>query len=409
MRWLWVGVFCLVGCTKHNPDSCCTSAVECEQLGLDQTYECSSGRVCSAGTCVAPECAVSSDCRDSARPLCSNQLCVPQTCYGGEGWEACYDSPPAGAKQLGAALDTSTGSPDCEAPPESWLSAAQPDACFVVAESISINATTVVKGTRPLVLIASDAISVAGTLDVASHRAGLRGPGSPSTSCAPFNGLPTTHNSAGAGGAGGSFITRGGDGGVGDANGAIGGVSASSVNAPAVLRAGCDGQGGASGTGNGGEAGKSGGAVYIAAMNRITISGTINASGAGGSGGGFRAGAGGGGSGGMIVLYSADIVATSSTVIANGGGGAGGSDGSTRHDVHGLDPDPGMPFLGGAGAEGVGGLMGGGYGDPAGANSHMGLDGQTGQGGGGGGGGLGYIRANHPLDDANVSPVAAVL
>ena len=66
----------MLGCTKHNPASCCTSAIQCAGLGIDQIYACSDSNVCnSGGSCVAPQCSTSADCAPST-PACVDQLCV---------------------------------------------------------------------------------------------------------------------------------------------------------------------------------------------------------------------------------------------------------------------------------------------------------------------------------------------
>jgi len=67
-----------VGCTKHNPLSCCTTDAQCQMFGLDHVTACSSSSdVCnSEGVCVAPECSTSADCTSSDAPVCVGQLCV---------------------------------------------------------------------------------------------------------------------------------------------------------------------------------------------------------------------------------------------------------------------------------------------------------------------------------------------
>ncbi len=69
-----LGVF---GCTKHNPDSCCSTTQECSSLGIDQITGCDSGKACNGmGTCIAAQCETSADCTSVGLPVCSSQLCV---------------------------------------------------------------------------------------------------------------------------------------------------------------------------------------------------------------------------------------------------------------------------------------------------------------------------------------------
>ncbi|MFT3696629.1 MAG: hypothetical protein QM831_26045 [Kofleriaceae bacterium] len=77
MRMLSLAFLALASCTEHNPASCCTSPLQCANLGLNEMYACDGLAVCSAdGTCVPPECETSADCHDADKPLCENQVCV---------------------------------------------------------------------------------------------------------------------------------------------------------------------------------------------------------------------------------------------------------------------------------------------------------------------------------------------
>src|SRR4051812_32219925 len=71
------GVLAAAACTKHNPASCCTSALQCASVGLNEMHECQGIEVCdSDGTCVPPECITSADCKDPDHPICSGEVCV---------------------------------------------------------------------------------------------------------------------------------------------------------------------------------------------------------------------------------------------------------------------------------------------------------------------------------------------
>lgn len=310
---------------------------------------------------------------------------------------------------------TFTGAPlDTDAtmlclPTQVWVNTNQPDACFVVAANITVGSTSLlqVTGSRPLVLLASDKITIAGTLDVASHLgAATGGPGTPDPACTAGT-APGTDSSGGGGGAGGTFIGKGGNGGGG--NGANNGGAAANapITSPMYLRAGCSGQNGAAG-GGGGEGGHGGGAVYLIAGNEINLSGgRVNASGAAGSTGSTRGGGGGGGSGGMIVLAATTITTDDNTImIANGGGGAGGANTGSA----GSDPVLSTPLVGG-----LGGTTGGGCGTNTGGGGQAsnavgpGGPGPSNCGGGGGGGGIGLIQSSAIPAKGTYSPMPMLL
>ena len=332
-------------------------------------------------------------------------------CLGPTGWRVCLPMEPTMPRDITQSLMplSTTASGLClGSQPPSWLAAGQPEACFIVGTNVTINAPVVqVSGGRPLVIFASDTITIEQQLDVASHGA-TRGPAAPSTACiAPGAAMNGTGNSGGGGGAGGSFMSRGGRGGT-STNQTVGGVPAGAdTQAPTILRGGCSGGVGGNATGVGGAPGTGGGAVYLVAGQRIVINGFINASGTGGGGGGHVAGGGGGGSGGMIVLHAPTIGGNGGVVLANGGGGGGGGTGGAMGGS-GMDPTPQMPELsaggGGGGSQGGSGFAGtsiaadGGQGTPT-----------TLGGGGGGGGGSGYIRANVGLSQIMQSPQAIIV
>jgi hypothetical protein len=348
------------------------------------------------------------------------------TCLGsGTPFGICAMTTPSSTMALPATIYTSSGSANGKTFTVDanclgnaywkWQGSGQPDACVMFADAITLGSgsATNVYGARPLVLLATASITIAANqvLDVASHQgAALPGPGADSGVCAAYGASPA---SAGGGGAGGTFTAgTGGNGGSG-ANGATtGGNAALSALAPVpnTLSAGCTGQavpglitvpGGAGG-----------GALYVASLDTITIAGTINASGAGGTAG-AGTGGGGGGTGGMIVIDAPKISATG-IVVANGGGGASGGSwilvGTTPLPVfgsRGSDPAPDMP-----GSAALGGSAtfeaSGGAGFAMGHNATVGASTSNavgGGGGGGGGGGLIVARMN-ALMGAMVSPPA---
>jgi hypothetical protein len=273
--------------------------------------------------------------------------------------------------------------------------------CVVAATTITISAELRGIGNKPLVLLASESITVMdnGEIDVGNHRGDADlGAGANPTVCqagtAPGNG----GGDGAGGGAGGSFTGTGGVGGEGAGDGGggggDGGTPAQAVMNVTTLRGGCAGQQGADG---GGAGGRGGGAVLLVAGTAITIGGSgINAGGEGGGGAptGERGG-GGGGSGGMIALDAQTITATA-FLIANGGGGGEGS-GQVEAGNPGADATETTAANGGANGSAVGGSGGTGSAGPAAGPGAIGLIGiilnGVDGGGGGGGGGAGLIKA----------------
>ena len=318
-------------------------------------------------------------------------------CLGAGAFAVCPDTVPTHTLTLASWVYT-WGAP-CEATqPPRWIAAGQPEACFIVANDIVVNSTDF-DGPRPVVLVALNSITVTTLLDVGSDtNTGVVGPGTQPQTCVPFASAPGISS----GGAGGSFMTMGGNGGDHVGGTGSGGAAAPAVTAPTVLRGGCRGQQPSTNRGSEG-----GGAVYLIAGGSITVNpgATINASGAPGMGG-QTSGGNGGGSGGMIVLHATSIVANQARLIANGGGGGEGSDDSFF--VWGVDggevdfASPLTPATGGTGTRGGDGGNGAVQGIAAGS----GLKGANNCGGGGGGGGLGYIATHPAVTGAIASPAA---
>lgn len=98
MKIAWALIFVgLLGCTKHNPASCCTSAAQCASLGIAQQYDCAGSNVCdSSGTCVAPQCSTSADCAP-VTPVCVGQLCVASCASSADCNAALPECGPGGA------------------------------------------------------------------------------------------------------------------------------------------------------------------------------------------------------------------------------------------------------------------------------------------------------------------------
>ena len=318
-----------------------------------------------------------------ARPIDAPEIdAIPNGCYGGGLFVVCPDQAITGQKNLTIStvqtLDTSA-SPLCE--PYHLLTGPDSSFCVIAQKSVSIGVLGRwnVTGTKPLVVIGAMSIDVLGAIDVASHRDGSTGPAANASQC-----IAGTTPINDQGGPGGSFGTVGGGGGNIDA--ALPIAAGGATPNPTTLRGGCPG---ATGNGaNGGAFGRGGGAVYLIS-DSLTVTGTINASGASGHGAGLSAGGGGGGSGGMIVLDAPTItVSAGGRIFANGGAGGEGGGGSNGGNDGNDSTAPTSAAIGGANNAGAGGNGGNGAlgTTPAGTGDN-GADS-----GGGGGGGVGVIR-----------------
>ncbi len=298
---------------------------------------------------------------------------VESLCFGTEAIRPCFESVPTDDLLLNAGFDT-----DAACPKSATLDGRP--MCVLGARTISVQSTVRITGSLPVVLVATDSLTVAidATLDLSSSAVNNRqGAGSPGTACA---NSPAGGTFGGA--AGGTFGARGGNGGSG--SGEAGGV------APGVQVVSFDG-GCPGGALVQSFAGRGGGAVYLLAPS-ITINGTILATGGGGRGGLMGSGGAGGGSGGSIAIEAGALVlGGQARLVATGGGGGSGSC-SASPGVAGDDADSdvlafGGPGPGNAGDGGDGGfqLVQAGAGDPGAKQC----------GGGGGGGGAGTIQFFH--------------
>ena len=325
-----------------------------------------------------------------------------KVCYGASNGlvRPCFLSAPTGDLTLPLAIDT-TNSLLCSTD----VMDVPAGLCVIARANITVPGGTVaVTGDRPLVLVATDTISVTGILDAASHRSttdqdqnGRTGPGAdPPDNCAQGT-LPGVSG----GGSGGTFVALGGTGGLGNGGGAGGTVGGPQ---PIALRGGCRGQN-ATGLAITAQGGRGGGAVYLIA-SAINIDGTINASGEGGHRGltGGDSPGGGGGSGGLIGLDAPMIVNADGAIFANGGGGGEGSGGGVS-GVPGADPTSVAPAIGGTGGGGGNGGAGGAGG--TGGGTAIGTNGQNApnDGGGGGGGGAGVIKVYRGTLNGQYSPM----
>lgn len=286
--------------------------------------------------------------------------------------------------------------------------------CVYIVHNLEVDAggTINVSGARPLVIVASGDIEIAGTIDV-SAREGEPGPGGGAGGFGDaLNGEGVANGTGGVhidpfddgGGGGGGLCGSGGAGGLGGT--AAGGAGGSAVITELTPLIG--GSGGGRGRGTvlssgslAGYGGAGGGALQLSARGTLRISGALLAGGGGGGAGrvgtmsSINWGSGGGaGSGGAVLIeaVSVEVTASARIVVAAGGGGGGAANG--RSASNGADgAAAATPSVGGAGGGGTLDTMGG-----DGALSM--LDGVDGDGsasptanGAGGGGGAGCIVA----------------
>jgi hypothetical protein len=282
-----------------------------------------------------------------------------------------------------------------------------PPVMVIQASSFMIDANVRIVGDKPLIFVATNDITVTGTLDASADllTAGAGGGQQTQGMGAGGMGMPG-NNLADAGGGGGGYGTPGGKG--GDVDQRAGGLAGVAYGDATKL---LGGSGGGRGAGPGtclSSGGAGGGALQITAGGTLTLGGAINVGGGGGVGGpactGDGGAAGGGGSGGMIYLQARAFAGTG-MLGANGGGGGGAA--SPMGSIAGLPGENATLTAGGAGGPGSAGGGGGGAGADTTTN---GIDGTgnttTDQNGGGGGGAAGRIYYQGPQPSYPASPAA---
>ena len=74
-----VAVVCfmgIAGCTRRNPNACCTTQADCDEVGLTFGTECAAGLACINNGCVDLACEADSDCL-APTPFCTSEhVCV---------------------------------------------------------------------------------------------------------------------------------------------------------------------------------------------------------------------------------------------------------------------------------------------------------------------------------------------
>ena len=134
MRSLVVlGLFGLIACTKHNPESCCTTSDQCIALGLGEMHGCDTGKTCdSDGTCIPVECSTSADCTSPDMPICENQICIAKCsadveCEGTAGKPYCATDGACVACDMDS--QCSSDMPVCDATAHSCRTCSQDSEC----------------------------------------------------------------------------------------------------------------------------------------------------------------------------------------------------------------------------------------------------------------------------------------
>lgn len=393
---------------------CDTASEACVECLLDA--DCANG-VCDDGLHVCRPCTDDADCESGH--------CVVETGECGQNiadWKylptAC-DAPASNALQVSTAvtIDTSDVS-QCVSGVVTQTDA--PEICVLHYSTITIAGPGSIRfiGARAVALVADGDVSIAGQIDVgADATSGAAGPGggvrfsggypAPSSAADPI---------ASAGGGGGGFQTAGGSGG-GSANaGAIfDPIAALVLVGGATAEPSTDVTPGAFRHGGGG----GGGLNVISCNGKLTLTGSVNASGGGGGhgvfttsgGAGHPSGGFGGGSGGNILFQGWEIE-ISGTFIANGGGGGSGMPVSTCSGCS-LNPGgtptlvtpcpPAATVTGTNPQAGDGGVGGCGNQPPTSGTLKTGVDATS----GGGGGSVGFFRTAMPTGTPVVNPTMA--
>jgi hypothetical protein len=424
-KWLGVAVVAALasGCSSNNGAFVCDPANATNQCNGGPGGMCESNGFCSFSDPSCPSMKRYGDLSGGVSGMCVGQeqrpvvdaaidtqeIDAPRTCFGGSFLTICLQSAPMTPLTISAVTSIDTENPQMCA----QVTSGGNGLCVIAATTISVEATLRATGTKPLVLIARDSITIAATglIDVASRRGVTPeiGAGGDPPTCDAGTG-PKSAGGTNGGGAGGSFTGLGGKGGKGGgAGGGDGGLPGTAVTTITELRGGCAGQIGQGAGAAKGAAGHGGGAVYLIAGGTINVIGAIAASGEGGGHGvSGEAGGGGGGAGGMIG-FDAQTITGIGLILANGGGGGEASGTNAPGGMDGKDPTLIAAALGGTGGSLSGGDGGNGA---AGVAAGPGADGANGAaaqsgGGGGGGGGAGLIKAPATATlGAMVSPLA---
>src|SRR5690606_781182 len=74
-RTLPVLLVVLLGCTKPNPNRCCTDEADCQATGIPVGSTCDDGLLCRGHQCIAITCEAVAEC-DASAPYCVAGACA---------------------------------------------------------------------------------------------------------------------------------------------------------------------------------------------------------------------------------------------------------------------------------------------------------------------------------------------
>jgi hypothetical protein len=282
-----------------------------------------------------------------------------------------------------------------------------PEVMVIQAANLTLGAVVTVTGSRPLIFVATQDMSINMNVDGAADM-GRPGPGGSQQTQGQGAGAAGAGGNglADSGGGGGGFGTAGGTG--GDCDQHAGGIGGTAYGSAASLVGGSGGARGGAPLSCPSSGGAGGGALQFTAGGTLAIGGaiTVGGGGAGPASGCSSDGAAGsgGGAGGMIFVQARTFTGTG-MLGANGGGGSGGASSGG-----GTPSNRGDNATVSAGGQGGSGGSSGGRGGNGATGANPGLDGvtntSTDQNGGGGGGGAGRIYYKGPSPTYQSSPPA---
>jgi len=304
------------------------------------------------------------------------------------------------------------------------------EATVLYVEGFRITATGSLRvvGSRPLIILGVNGVTIEGRLDASSDGATLVGAGGNPMSCTATRAASGASDDTGGGsggGGGGGFRGVGGNGGPGDSpipN--PGGMGGATVTLTGALRGGCSGA--TSGAaGNDGQVaspatattrtpgGHGGGAVQLSSAERIVLGGQARIDVGGGGGGGAvdnsANGGGGGGAGGMAALDAPVLEAAPGARIAANGGGGGAGAAFANPSAGGEDARDDMTMANGGQSNDSCAPSGGrgGFGaTPDGGNANTV---SLACGGGGGGGGVGFVVVFGTASDPDLQASPSII
>ena len=152
MKIIWIAIVVASACTRRNPNVCCTSAADCQAQQLPSITDCRERAFVRQQSVHATRTDASMDVVQSTDA---------RTCVGAGNFIVCLSTLPTnGVSLAGETIDTDAD-PNClSAQPVGWSAAGQPDACFVVGTDVSVSGDTRAQGTRPLVIVATNTLTV---------------------------------------------------------------------------------------------------------------------------------------------------------------------------------------------------------------------------------------------------------